>query len=149
MKVIFIKDLKGQGKTGELKEVKDGYAQNYLIKNGFVVPATESNLKHLETENNKKMEAEKINIENCKKLKEKIEKIILQFKVKVGINGKLFGSISSKQITEELTSKGIEIDKKGINIENPISSLGTHIVKIVLHKGIIADLKVEVKQEIR
>ena len=146
MKVIFIKDLKGQGKKGEIKTVKDGYGMNYLIKNGYAVAATEGNLKHQQTLDLKKKLEEQEIIKEAEKIKEKIEKISLEFKVKTGKMDKVFGTISSKQICSELKNKGIEIDKKSI-INNNVASLGTHNVEIELHKRVKAIIKVNVKKE--
>ena len=142
MKVIFIKDLKKQGKVNEVKEVSDGYAINYLIKNGYAVKYTKtsSNILNKDIENKKLKEEEEI--KKAKEIKETLEKITLEFKVKCN-KDKVFGSISSKQIHEELLKKGFNIDKKCIKIENSISSLGIHIVKINLHKRIVGELKVQ------
>lgn len=142
MKVIFIKDLKKQGKVNEIKEVSDGYATNFLIKNGYAVKYTKTSSSILNKDlENKKIEEEN-NIKLATELKEKLEKITLQFPVKCN-NGKVFGSISTKQIHEELQKKDIKIDKKTIKIDSPISSLGVHIVKINLHKKVCGELKVQ------
>ena len=96
MKVIFIKDLKGQGKKGDIKNVKDGYGMNFLIKNGYAVIANEGNVKHQETLNLKKQLEENEKINEAKKLKNLIEKQTLKFYVKTGTADKVFGTISSK-----------------------------------------------------
>lgn len=147
MKVIFIKDLKGQGKKGEIKNVKDGYGMNFLIKNGYAVLATDGNLKHQATLDQKKKEEEANLIKLCEELKQKIEKMTIKFKVKTGTGDKVFGSVSSKQITNELAKKGIEIDKRSIKNDSELSCLGFHDVKIELHKKVIATLKVELTKE--
>ena len=146
MKVIFIKDLRGQGKKGDIKEVKDGYAENYLIKNNYAKKLTEHN--YQEYLDNKK-EEENLDLKNKKeatKLKEQLEKIEISFKVRTGVEDKVFGSISSKQIKEELEKKNINIDKKQIKIENDLASLGYHNVKIDLYKEIGAILKVKLEK---
>lgn len=142
MKVIFIKDLRGQGKKGEVKEVKQGYAENFLIKQGYAVISNNENLKKLEKENKEKAENIKQQQEKAIKLKEEIEKVIIDFKVKTGINDKVFGSISTKQIKDELNKKGIIIEKSMIKNDNLISSLGFHNVEIELFPKIKATLKV-------
>ena len=144
MKVIFVKDLRNQGKKGEIKEVKDGYAKNFLIKNGYAVASTKKNLNDLEHEKQKAQKQEEEYIKEAKKLKEKIESIEIEFKVKAGKDDKVFGSISQKQIKEELLKKKIDIDKKQIDIKNAISSLGYHKVDINLHKTVTAQIKVHV-----
>ena len=147
MKVIFIKDLKGQGKKGDIKNVKDGYGMNFLIKNGYAVIANEGNVKHQETLNLKKQLEENEKINEAKKLKNLIEKQTLKFYVKTGTADKVFGTISSKQIAAELKNKNINIDKKLIDKDMNINCLGTHIVKINLHKSVVAELRVALKKE--
>lgn len=142
MKVIFIKDVKGQGKKDEIKEVKDGYAMNYLIKNKLAVMYTETSNKRLENEIEKRKEKEAQDIKDATELKNKLSKIKLTFKVKTGDKGKVFGSISSKQIKEELDKLGYSIDKKKIMVDDAITTLGHHFVNIELHKKVIAKLEV-------
>lgn len=146
MKVIFIKDLRGQGKRGEIKEVKDGYAENYLIKNGYAKKLTEQNYnQYLET---KKEEAEldKKNRKEAEKLKDQLSKLELVFKVKTGAEDRVFGSVSTKQIKEELEKKKINIEKKQIELDEGISSLGYHNVKIVLYKEVEGIVKVKLEK---
>ena len=161
MKVIFIKDLKKQAKKGEIKEVKDGYANNFLIKNGYAVQVTEKNMetvnnilqanpmlteKNMETvkkENEAKKQEEKILTEEANKVKKELEKITLVFKVKTGDKDRVFGSISPKQIKEELLKKGYKIDKKQIELNSSLQSLGFHKVTITLYKEIKAECKVQ------
>lgn len=142
MKVIFIKDLKGQGKKKDIKEVSDGYALNYLIKNGYAVKwtKTSNNILNNDIQNEKKLDNEKTKIANI--LKEKLEKANLTFIMKVGIGDKVFGSISSKQIYEKLNEMGYNIDKKQIIINNPVSSLGIHKIDIELYKNIVAKINI-------
>ena len=147
MKVIFIKDLKGQGKRNEIKEVKAGYAQNFLIKNGYAVALTESSKKKLDTENKKAKEADELDKKENLKIKEQIEKTNIKFKLKTGKQDQVFGSISTKQIHEELNKLNIKIDKKKIKLNNPLASLGFHNVEIELRKDVIAKLKVQIMRE--
>ena len=145
MKVIFLKDLRGQGKKGEISEVSDGYAINFLIKKGYAVKKTETSLNKLNKEilENKKLD-EKMTKEAEEKVK-KIEKLKISFSAKAGKDDKMFGSISSKQIKDELDKLGYSIDKKLISMET-INSFGYHNVKINLYKDIVATLRVEVKK---
>jgi large subunit ribosomal protein L9 len=147
MKVIFIKDLKGQGKKGDIKEVKDGYGMNFLIKNGYAVLATPTGIKRLNEENKQKEEQEKHLYEESLKTKEKIEKETLIFKVKTGENGKVFGSVSPKQITSELKKLGYDVDKKKMILDHALSSLGFHNIEIELHKNVKAIIKVQLVEE--
>ena len=143
MKVIFIKDLKNQGKKGEMKIVKDGYAENFLIKKGYAVQVTEESLRKLEDNKRKERQEIKENTENAETIKKELEKLSISFKVKTGEHDRVFGSISQKQIKEELDKKGYKIDKKSILLDNNISSLGFHNVKIRLYKEVIATVKVQ------
>lgn len=141
MKVIFIKDLKGQGKKDELKEVKDGYA-SFLIKNGYAIAATEGNIKQLKHQQDIQKQEEQKRIEECKKEKEKLEKLTISIPVKTGAQDKVFGSVSTKQIITELKKQGFDIDKTQVKIDSPLTSLGTHKVKLELHKQVIANINV-------
>ena len=132
MKVIFIKDVKGQGQKGEIKEVKDGYAKNFLIKNGYAIKETKESLKILNREQQAKKQEDEENRKKALKDKESLEKEKLSFIVKTGEHDKVFGSISVKQIKEKLDQK-YKLDKKQIIINNPIASLGFHEVQINLY----------------
>lgn len=142
MEVIFIKDLKNQGKKGQIKNVKDGYAQNFLIKNGYAVAKTKENLSKLEHANAKKAEEDKNNKKIAEEQKEQLEKLVLVFKVKTGEADKVFGSISPKQIKDELQVQGFKIEKNQIDNSKQISSLGFHNVEIALYPGVTATIKV-------
>ena len=145
MKVIFIKDLKKQGKVNEIKEVSDGYATNFLIKNGYAVKCTKTSNEILNTSmKNAALEEEK-NIKEANELKKELEKLELIFNVKSGTNGKTFGTISTEQIAEKLNELGYKIDKKQLMIDIPLNTLGTHLVKVSLHKKVDSQLKVVLK----
>ena len=141
MEVIFIKDVRGQGKKGDIKNVKTGYAENFLIKNGYAVLKTKESLKQLEKENKEKANQKLQEEEKAKELKKEIDKLILEFTVKTGEGDKVFGSVSPKQIKDELAKKNIKIEKNMIKINNSLSTLGFH-VEIELYPKIIATVKV-------
>ena len=145
MKIILIKDVKKQGKSGDILEVKDGYG-NFLINKGDAVLATSNSRDRLDRENKEKEIKENNLIKECEIIKKKIENLKISFKVKTGDQDRVFGSISAKQIVEELKNKGFTIDKKQIKINNTISSLGFHNVDIELHKKVIATIKIELKK---
>ncbi|MBR4694187.1 MAG: 50S ribosomal protein L9 [Bacilli bacterium] len=146
MKVILLADVKKQGKKDQIINVSDGYAKNYLIKNGLAVQATETSTKRLAKELDIKKKEEEANIEACKELAEKLKKKEIIIKVKTGEQDKVFGTVSSKQICEELKKMGFEIDKKKINVTYPLDTLGTHIVKLSLHKKVEGEIKVTLKK---
>ena len=145
MKIILIKDVKKQGKSGDILEVKDGYG-SFLINKGDAVLATSNSVDRLDRENKEKEVKENNLIKECEVLKKKLENLKISFKVKTGDQDRVFGSVSAKQIVEELKTKGYNIDKKQIKINNSISSLGFHNVDIELHKKVIATIKIELKK---
>lgn len=147
MKVIFLKDVKAQGKKDEIKEVKDGYAVNFLIKNKYAVRYTETGNKILKEQISDRLKKEEIDIKKANDVALKLKSVVITFKVKTGKNDMVFGSVSSKQIKEELDKLGFNIDKKKIILDNPISSLGHHIVKIELHKEVIGELDIHLVKE--
>ena len=146
MKVILLQDVKKQGKKDQIIEVSDGYARNFLIKNGLAVAATETSRNRLAKELDTRKQEEDARIKECKEIAEKLKKEEVIIKVKTGEQDKVFGTVSSKQICEELKKKGYNIDKKKILVTYPIDVLGTHNVKIELHKKVEGEIKVTLKK---
>jgi len=146
MKVILLTDVKNQGKKGQVIDVADGYARNYLIRNGLATMATAKSLEILSKEQEMGVQMESEKNEDAIKLKEEIEKLTLDFKVKSN-EGQMFGSISSKQIADELLTKSVKIDKRKIVSGTPINELGVTMVKIELYPKVFAELKVTVESE--
>jgi len=142
MKVIFLKDVKGQGKKDDIKEVKDGYAENFLIKNGYAIKYSNRSKEILDNQIEDRNEKEKELIKECEEIKKKLESKSYTFKVKSGKEGKVFGSVSSKMICDELSKLGFKIDKKKILLDDALTTLGHHNVKIELHKKVIAEIKI-------
>ena len=145
MKVIFIKDLKKQGKVDEIKEVSDGYATNFLIKNGYAVKYTKGSNERLNDDIKAREKKEAEDIKEANKIKEKLAKEKIIFTVNKGKDGKVFGNISTKQINEKLTELGYNIDKKKIILDTPLNTLGTYIVTINLHKKVSATINITLK----
>lgn len=142
MEVIFIKDLKNQGKKGQVKNVKDGYAENFLIKQGYAIMKNKENMARLEAEKRNKEVQDLENKKLAESIKKDLDKLVIEFKVKTGDGDRVFGSISVKQIKDELQKKNYKIDKSQIEIVSPIAALGFHNVDIKLYPGITATIKV-------
>lgn len=144
MKVILLKDVKKQGKKDDVINVSDGYAQNFLIKQQLAIPYNETNKKRLEKELKARADDECMQIKNCEEIKKKLEQICVTFNARTGKDGKMFGTISNKQIADELKNKGFEIDKKMIESDHTIEALGVHEVRVNLHKKVSATLQIHV-----
>ncbi|MDD3187432.1 MAG: 50S ribosomal protein L9 [Bacilli bacterium] len=149
MKIILLEDVKKHGKKGDIITVKDGFGMNYLIKNNLGMLANETGMKILNTEKKNKAKEDEESKKQALDIANKLKNITLTFKVKTGKEDKVFGSISPKQIEEELKKKKIIIDKRKIKIDHPVASLGTHLVKAELYKDVIGEIKVELTKESR
>ncbi len=148
MKVILLKDVKGQGKKGDVVDVSVGYARNYLIKNNLAQEATPGNLKALQAQKKKQQQAAQEEKEAAIKLKETLANITIEIKAKAGEQGRLFGSITNKQIATELQKKHkIKIDRRKIDLDQPIRSLGHTTIPVKLHPEVTGSIKVNVKEE--
>ena len=146
MKVLLLKDVKGLGKAGEIKEAKDGYARNYLIPKGFAKLATPEVIKEWQEEQAKKEAELKAELEKINEIKEKLENEKIVIKHKLGANGQLIGSVTNKEIAEVLKQKGFDIDKKQIE-HTTIKAPGLYTIDIKLGHGIHAKIEIEVEGE--
>lgn len=147
MKVIFLQDVKGKGRKGECKEVADGYARNFLLPRGLAEIANQANLKKLKKQQQKEAEKRKAELEQAKQLAKQLEeKELIITTNKVGENGRLFGSITTKQISQELKKQyQIEVDKKKIQLPEPIRTLGATKISLKLHNEVTCSLVVLVQ----
>lgn len=144
MKVILSSDVKALGRKGDIVNVSDGYANNFLLKNKLAVPASVGNLNINAQE--KAALAKKIKEETAEAeaLAKKLKDVTVVVKTKIGENGKTFGSISGKEIAEELSRMGYDIDRKKIELETPIKAVGEYLVPVRLYKGVVGKINVKV-----
>lgn len=148
MKVILLKDVKGLGKKGDIVNAKDGYARNFLIPKGFAQEATVGNIKVVEEQKKAKKRREEEELKKAKALAEKISSLTVTIKSKAGENGKLFGSITTKDIASALSKQNkVKIDKRKIVLENNIKTLGVTYVEVKVYPSVTAKLRVEVVEE--
>ncbi|WP_282938654.1 50S ribosomal protein L9 [Paenibacillus sp. RC67] len=148
MKVILLKDVKGQGKKGEVKNVSEGYANNFLFPQQLAAPANDSSMKVLETQ--KKAEQRKKDQEKADavELGKKLESLTVELKAKSGKDGRLFGAITSKQVAEEMEKQHkIKLDKRKIIMDEPIRTLGVTEIAVKLHPEVTSKLKVHAAEE--
>ncbi|SFC48459.1 large subunit ribosomal protein L9 [Alkalibacterium subtropicum] len=145
MEVILLKDVKGTGKKGEVKKVSDGYARNFLIKKGFAEEATSSAKKELTMKKKAQKREEQEILEEAKKEKETLEENAIEIHEKAAEDGRLFGSVTTKQIAKAIEKQlGIKVDKRKINQTMPMRSLGSQKMDVKLHRDVTAEITVRV-----
>ncbi len=150
MKVIFLQDVKGQGKKGEIKEVNTGYAQNFLFKKGLAKEATKSAVSALEGKKKAQAKEAAEELAEAKELKKKLEdeETVVEVKAKGGEDGRLFGSVTSKQIAQALKKQyDIKVDKRKIDLPEPIRAFGYRNVPVKLHTDVEATIRVHIVEE--
>ena len=149
MKIILKQDFDILGNAGEIKEVKDGYARNFLIPRGIALLASASNIKHFEDIRKQQTRKTQRETDKAKKTLDQLEKVKVEIKAKVGEEDKLFGSVTSQMIYDRLVELGFEgLDKKKIMLPEHIKTLGEHPVEIKLYTGVIAKIMISVKDEL-
>lgn len=145
MKVILKQDIKGVGKKDQIINANDGYARNYLFPKNLAVPADKGNLNNLQSKKSSEEHRKELEKEAALETAKKIEGILLKLPVKSGENGKVFGSVTAKEIADSLEKQyNIKVDKKKINLQEPIKNLGTFNIEIKLYDGVITKLKLHV-----
>ena len=145
MKIILKQSIDSLGGEGDILEVKSGYARNYLIPKGWAKQATKVNIAATKKEIDARQKKEAKTRDNLEALGKQLDKLSLKFVLKAGEEGKLFGSVTSQMIADEIKSKGYDIDKKSIEIPEPIKNEGNHFVNIKLEKGYTGRIKIKVK----
>ena len=148
MKVILLKDVKGTGKKGEVKEVSDGYARNFLLPKKMAVVADQTNVKELNEKNkSKEIKAQK-EYEAAVELGKQMEEMAITIYSKAGEGGRLFGSITSKDIAEQIKKQhDIEVDKRKISLDEPIRVLGSRFVEVKIHQKVTTKIRVDVREK--
>ena len=148
MKVILLENVKSLGKKGEIVNVNDGYARNFILPKKLGVEATGKNLNDLKLQKNNEKKVAQENLDAAKELAAELSAVKVELAIKVGEGGRTFGSVSSKEIVVAVKDQmQLDIDKKKIQLKESIKSLGTHIVTVKLHPEVSAELKVVVKEE--
>lgn len=148
MKLILLEDVKGVGKKGDIVNKNDGYAINFLIPKKLAVEATNANLNDLELKKKSEAKRKKEELEEAQKLGAELNDKVVKVKVKAGENGKVFGSVTNKEIASALLEQtGLDIDKKKISFDDPIKMVGRRIVKVKLHPQVTVELTVEIAGE--
>jgi large subunit ribosomal protein L9 len=148
MQIILQADVKALGKKGQVLDVSDGYARNFLIPKGLALEATSTNINILKTKAHAQEVKKGQELEKAKELCGKINDKVLIFKMKAGENGKLFGSITSKEIADTIKKQfGFTIDKKKINMEDALKTLGSANITVKIHEGVSASMTVKIEEE--
>jgi len=147
VKLILKEDVMGLGHAGDVVTVKPGYAKNFLVPEGKATLASEAKIR--EVEHLKRQIAEKVakELSDLKKSKKALEALVLEVKVKAGEEGKLFGSVTAVQVAELLAAKGVEVDRRKIELADPIKELGEHKIALRLHREVVATLSLKVSAE--
>ena len=144
MKVILTEEIRGLGTRGDVVTVKDGYARNYLLPKNLAREASTGNLKQIEHERRKWSLLAQQEKDAAQKAADKVKGVKITIEKRVGEHGHLFGSVTANEIADALLEKGIEVDKRRIELEQPIKNLGVHDVDVRLHRDVTAQIKVEV-----
>ena len=145
MKVILLDNIKGVGRKDDVIEANDGYARNFLIPKTLAIPANAENMSKLKGKQDSKAHQKDVDKKAAEEMKEKLSKIILKIKVKAGGNGKIFGGVTSKEVSEQLKAQyNYDVDKKKIEIKETIKNIGMFTIKVKLFEGVVGELKIDI-----
>lgn len=148
MRVILLDNVDGLGKRGETRDVRDGYGRNFLVPRGLAMPATIGNIKKVQEQAKIIMDKKEKDLKTASFLKAKLEETPLTIKKKSGVDGKLFGSVTSKDVVDAV-KKGLDldIDRRSVRFAEPVKTTGVHTVEVHLEKGVAAQLRLEIEEE--
>jgi large subunit ribosomal protein L9 len=148
MRVILLDNVDGVGKKGETREVKDGFGRNFLVPRGFAMPATMGNVKKIQEQAKVIMNKREKDLKTASSVKQRLDDTPVTIKKKTGVDGKLFGSVTAKEIAEAVKkTMDLDIDRRSLRLDDPIKSTGVHTVGVHLEKGIVAQLRLEIEEE--
>jgi large subunit ribosomal protein L9 len=148
MRVILLDNVDGVGKKGETHEVKDGFGRNFLVPRGFAMPATMGNVKKIQEQAKVIMNKREKDLKTASFVKQRLDDTPVTIKKKSGVDGKLFGSVTAKEIAEAVKkTMDLDIDRRSLRLDDPIKSTGVHTVGVHLEKGIVAQLRLEIEEE--
>ena len=148
MRVILLDNIEGVGKKGETRDVRDGYGRNFLVPRGLAMPATLGNLKKVQEQAKTIMGKREKDLKTAGFMKQRLEETALAIKKKSGVDGKLFGSVTAKDVVEAVKKAlDLDIDRRTIRLEEPIKTTGVHTVEVHLERGVEAQLRLEIEEE--
>ncbi len=148
MRVILLDNIEGVGKKGETRDVRDGYGRNFLVPRGLAMPATLGNLKKVQEQAKTIMGKREKDLKTAGFMKQRLEETALAIKKKSGVDGKLFGSVTAKDVVEAVKKAlDLDIDRRTIRLEDPIKTTGVHTVEVHLERGVEAQLRLEIEEE--
>ncbi|OPY69001.1 MAG: 50S ribosomal protein L9 [Syntrophorhabdaceae bacterium PtaU1.Bin034] len=148
MRVILLDNVEGVGKKGETHDVKDGFGRNFLVPRRLAMPATLGNIKKVQEQAKVIIQKREKDLKTASVVKERLEETPVTIKKKTGVDGKLFGSVTAKEIVDAIKkAMDLDVDRRTVRIDEPIKMTGVHTVEVHLEKGIIAQLRLEVEEE--
>jgi large subunit ribosomal protein L9 len=148
MRVILLDNVEGVGKKGETHDVKDGFGRNFLVPRRLAMPATLGNIKKVQEQAKVIIQKREKDLKTASVVKERLEETPVTIKKKTGVDGKLFGSVTAKEIVDAIKkAMDLDVDRRTVRIDEPIKMIGVHTVEVHLEKGIIAQLRLEVEEE--
>ena len=148
MRLILLDNIEGVGKKGETRDVRDGYGRNFLVPRGLAMPATSGNIKKVQEQAKTIIGKREKDLKTAAFIKQRLEETPLSIKKKAGVDGKLFGSVTAKDVVEAVKlALDLDIDKRTIRLDDPIKTTGVHTVEVHLERGVEAQLRLEIEEE--